>query len=83
MLYLHTMRQPKMQLNLNVIILFDLLQTKISVFSTGANVHVQLQQAKNPEKTRSTPNSSGLIIVIAACVSSTVKPGTHFVIYRF
>lgn len=35
-----------MRLNLIAIILLDLLQTQISVFSTGSNVHVQLQQAK-------------------------------------
>lgn len=35
-----------MLLNLIAIIIFNLLQTQISVFSTGSNVHVQLQQAK-------------------------------------
>lgn len=35
-----------MRLNLIAIILFELLQTQNSVFSTEANMHVQLQQAK-------------------------------------
>lgn len=82
-----------MQLNLIAIILFDLLPTQISVFSTGGNVHVQLQQ--NPQGQTSgsnwleafgsvvTENSSWIIMVMDACVAVTVKPGRETCSHSF